>query len=309
VGISIIAFALHIYTDIISRPIGDTPANADQEHSKALPGRVHGRPDEAGAPAISFAMPFNASYHSNVSSASRSPSVATGTGSISDKASASSHLHNSNSSYAARGPSIDSSRPSATATPRGYQPRLSFSQRTSNEFMGQRFDSAAVISNLEAACQSADQSFTQSLQASATSSRAPSVTALPQAPRLQYSYSTGAAPTVTSPSLTQSLAATGRKMDDIAPLQNDANGARDPKQRNSDEAVKENKFMKRKTGFTNFMTGLISTPRRPAISAPENPVHVTHVGYDQETGEFTVSPTWRSPLRRRPVIGMLSRSC
>jgi p21-activated kinase 1 len=161
--------------------------------------------------------------------------------------------------------------------------------------MGQRFDSAAVISNLEAACQSADQSFTQSLQASATSSRAPSVTALPQAPRLQYSYSTGTTPTITSPSLAQSLAATGRKMDDIAPLQSETNGARDPKQRNSDEAVKENKFMKRKTGFTNFMTGLISTPRRPAISAPENPVHVTHVGYDQETGEFTVS-SFRRPF-------------
>ena len=36
------------------------------------------------------------------------------------------------------------------------------------------------------------------------------------------------------------------------------------------------------------MNNLVGTPRKPTISAPENPVHVTHVGYDQNTGEFTV---------------------
>jgi p21-activated kinase 1 len=37
------------------------------------------------------------------------------------------------------------------------------------------------------------------------------------------------------------------------------------------------------------MTSLVSSPKKPTISAPENPVHVTHVGYDSNTGQFTVS--------------------
>jgi hypothetical protein len=36
------------------------------------------------------------------------------------------------------------------------------------------------------------------------------------------------------------------------------------------------------------MSGLVGSPKKPLISAPENPVHVTHVGYDSATGTFTV---------------------
>jgi p21-activated kinase 1 len=64
-------------------------------------------------------------------------------------------------------------------------------------------------------------------------------------------------------------------------------GVRTPRQRYSDEA-KESKVLKKKSGFSSLMASLVGTPRKPTISAPENPVHVTHVGYDQETGEFTV---------------------
>jgi hypothetical protein len=64
-------------------------------------------------------------------------------------------------------------------------------------------------------------------------------------------------------------------------------GARSPRQRYSDEARETNK-LKKKSGFSSFMNNLVGTPRKPTISAPENPVHVTHVGYDQNTGEFTV---------------------
>lgn len=60
-----------------------------------------------------------------------------------------------------------------------------------------------------------------------------------------------------------------------------------PRQRYSDE-TKESKVLKKKSGFSSLVSSLVGTPRKPTISAPENPVHVTHVGYDQETGEFTV---------------------
>ncbi|KAL8304905.1 hypothetical protein RB597_004101 [Gaeumannomyces tritici] len=48
--------------------------------------------------------------------------------------------------------------------------------------------------------------------------------------------------------------------------------------------------LRKKSGFSGFMTSLVGTPKKPLISAPENPVHVTHVGYDSTTGQFTGLP-------------------
>jgi p21-activated kinase 1 len=33
---------------------------------------------------------------------------------------------------------------------------------------------------------------------------------------------------------------------------------------------------------------LLGSPRTIKISLPGNPIHLTHVGYDNETGQFTV---------------------
>ena len=62
--------------------------------------------------------------------------------------------------------------------------------------------------------------------------------------------------------------------------------------RYSDEAkdAKMPGVLRKKSGFSGFMSGLVGTPKKPMISAPENPVHVTHVGYDSATGQFTVRP-------------------
>lgn len=57
--------------------------------------------------------------------------------------------------------------------------------------------------------------------------------------------------------------------------------------RYSDEREPKSAVLKKK-GFSGFMSGLVGSPRRVNISAPENPVHVTHVGYDSNTGQFTV---------------------
>lgn len=58
----------------------------------------------------------------------------------------------------------------------------------------------------------------------------------------------------------------------------------------SDEAKEpKSTLTRKKTGFSGFMNSLVGSPRRINISAPENPVHVTHVGYDNDTGVFTVS--------------------
>ncbi|KAG5918157.1 hypothetical protein E4U53_004113, partial [Claviceps sorghi] len=61
--------------------------------------------------------------------------------------------------------------------------------------------------------------------------------------------------------------------------------------RHSDEG-KEFKppLLRKKSGFSGFVTSLVGSQKKPVISAPENPVHVTHVGYDSSTGQFTGLP-------------------
>lgn len=66
--------------------------------------------------------------------------------------------------------------------------------------------------------------------------------------------------------------------------------------RYSDEG-KESKppILRKKSGFSGFVTSLVGSQKKPTISAPENPVHVTHVGYDSNTGQFTVCPAHMFP--------------
>lgn len=57
--------------------------------------------------------------------------------------------------------------------------------------------------------------------------------------------------------------------------------SRDPKQG----------MIRKKSGFSGIMSSIgLGSPRNIKISAPENPVHVTHVGYDNTTGQFTGLP-------------------
>ena len=91
-------------------------------------------------------------------------------------------------------------------------------------------------------------------------------------------------------------------MDDLTASRGEPSGMRSPRQRYSDESGKEGKFLKKKSGFSSMFSNLVGTPRKPTISAPENPVHVTHVGYDQETGEFTVGVSIYYALLQWPLL-------
>ena len=75
----------------------------------------------------------------------------------------------------------------------------------------------------------------------------------------------------------------------------DANGARSPAP------------WKKKSGISSFIGSVLGSPRTNSvkISAPENPVHVTHVGFDNATGQFTVS---LRPMRRGSLYSSL-HSC
>ncbi|SPQ23208.1 efc0c3b2-d0d6-479d-b987-00b4e652af8b [Thermothielavioides terrestris] len=77
-----------------------------------------------------------------------------------------------------------------------------------------------------------------------------------------------------------------------------------PTKRYSDES-KESKLpsmLRKKSGFSGFMNSLVGSQRKPLISKPENPVHLTHVGYDSSTGQFTGLPKeWQRLLNESGI--------
>ena len=55
---------------------------------------------------------------------------------------------------------------------------------------------------------------------------------------------------------------------------------------------------KGKKGMLGFMTDFLNSNRRPEISTPYDPVHLTHVGFNSSTGEFTGLPKeWQQLLQ------------
>jgi p21-activated kinase 1 len=76
-----------------------------------------------------------------------------------------------------------------------------------------------------------------------------------------------------------------------------------PKRYSDESKEPKSGMIRKKSGFSGFMSSIgVGSPRGVKISAPENPVHVTHVGYDNQTGQFTVSLCLH---RRRLVIQLL----
>ncbi|KAK6598913.1 hypothetical protein H4I96_08117 [Botrytis cinerea] len=64
-----------------------------------------------------------------------------------------------------------------------------------------------------------------------------------------------------------------------------------PKRYSDETKEPKSGMLRKKSGFSGFMSSIgVGSPRGVKISAPENPVHVTHVGYDNTTGQFTGLP-------------------
>ncbi|KAF2767278.1 Pkinase-domain-containing protein [Teratosphaeria nubilosa] len=221
-----------------------------------------------------------------------------------------------------RGPTLDAAgcvaNPSHAANARlhdrhhytaSHAPRLSVSAKSATDLLGHRFDSAALFDSFNAVHYSTDplapSAAPSSQQPQAAASRSAGQPSPPQQhrvssqyrsslpPQLVHANTTGrSVPAHTAVELNQSLVASGRRMEDLT-------GMKNSQQRDSDE-VKDGKALKKKSGLASFFN--LSSPRRPAISAPENPVHVTHVGYDQETGEFTGLPKeWQRTLQANGI--------
>lgn len=147
---------------------------------------------------------------------------------------------------------------------------------TSEELVGAPFDGSSILQHLEATRTHGYQHF---------SSRRPAP------PPLTHAQTS---PVVISPPLSSSASFPADAPAAMSLSEKAQQGA--PNQlanskRYSDE-TKEPKggpgVLRKKSGFSGLMSTLVGSPKKPVISAPENPVHVTHVGYDSSTGQFTV---------------------
>ncbi|KAK3381388.1 hypothetical protein B0H63DRAFT_202275 [Podospora didyma] len=182
------------------------------------------------------------------------------------------------------------------------------SSKTSAELIGAPFDGTAILSRIEATKSPA---LTQSQHQHHSQQYPPPRPAPPPPLPLHLSSQSSSSPQHShaltspdqrgmgmglSPALRQSGSFSAAASDQA--LVNEKTGpairqdGSAPPKRFSDEA-KESRMpsvLRKKSGFSGFMNSLVGSPKKPLISAPENPVHVTHVGYDSSTGQFTGLP-------------------
>ncbi|KAI9672995.1 MAG: signal transducing kinase of the PAK [Caeruleum heppii] len=107
-----------------------------------------------------------------------------------------------------------------------------------------------------------------------------------------------------APTLRQSASfSTGdRAMDITSPPRADGGPSTVSKRYSDDGRDAKAAGLRKKSGFSTFVNSIIGSPRRINISHPENPVHVTHVCYDNETGNFTGLPKeWQRMLQESGI--------
>jgi len=150
--------------------------------------------------------------------------------------------------------------------------RQSLNEKGSDDLIGAPFDASGILNTV-------DNTKTPNYQAARR----------PPPPPLMHT-TTNPDQRNMAPPLRQSMSFNvGDRSTDNTPPRSD-NGMTGDK-RHSDDSVsgKTSALGKKKGGFSSFMNSMLGSPRNIKISHPENPVHMIHVGYDNETGQFTVS--------------------
>lgn len=147
--------------------------------------------------------------------------------------------------------------------------RLSLNDRSSDELIGAPFDARGMLSAL-------DETISQPQNS-------------PRRPPLQSPHTSPDPRGVQTLRQSQSFTALPPRMD-TTPQRVEERAPNS--KRFSDEAsgTKSNwTGRSKKSSFSSFVNSVLGSPKNNIkISAPENPVHVTHVGYDNQTGQFTV---------------------
>ncbi|KAI0912028.1 hypothetical protein F4823DRAFT_560429 [Ustulina deusta] len=149
--------------------------------------------------------------------------------------------------------------------------------KTSEDFVGAPFDGDTILSQFDKAAAQAPFSYQPTPH-----------TVRPQPPPLSPD------PRIMIPSLRRSASfsvvnATMSEKSQAA-RGNDAPIVASKRYSDESKEPKGPSVLRKKSGFSGLMSTLVGSPKKPVISAPENPVHVTHVGYDSTTGQFTGLP-------------------
>ncbi|CZS94815.1 probable STE20-ser/thr protein kinase of the pheromone pathway [Rhynchosporium agropyri] len=156
----------------------------------------------------------------------------------------------------------------------GHSGIYPLSEKSSAELIGAPFDGSGILTHIDSTKASGYQN---SLRR-------------PPPPPLTHAVST---PMLMSPSLRQSasFSAGDRMMSEKTPPRISENQLISPKRYSDETKEPKTGMIRKKSGFSGFMSSIgVGSPRGVKISAPENPVHVTHVGYDNQTGQFTGLP-------------------
>jgi p21-activated kinase 1 len=148
--------------------------------------------------------------------------------------------------------------------------------KTSEEFFGAPFDGKTILNHLNIAA--APQQHSQHSPSSVSPHHPTPPRSHHTTPILRQSASFSVADRTMMSEKSQGLPLTESQSSSI--------------KRHSDEARdgKGPTVLRKKSGFSGLMSSLTGSTKKPVISAPENPVHVTHVGYDSLTGQFTGLP-------------------
>lgn len=160
-----------------------------------------------------------------------------------------------------------------------------------NDLIGAPFDASGILS---------------SIQSSTTNGSTP-VPPRPQPPPLVHTH--------TSPDLRlhqlktpQPIPPGGQPMMENTPPRSE-NGTLSPKRFSGEAQTFKPSGLRKKSGFSSFVNSMLGSPRTIKISAPENPMHMIHVGFDNETGQFTVSNenSQLRPCAANDVLGSSTR--
>lgn len=182
--------------------------------------------------------------------------------------------HASSNSSIERSPNLSASKhnpqsqPETSSNRYRYSAQQSISEKSSDELIKTLSESSSGFSTLDSTKASGYQNSLRRPGPPPLSHTSPNTKMMSPSLRQSASFSVGDRSVDTTPSLPDSGSATPKRY--------------------SDEA-KNTAPWKKKGSFSSFVNSVLGSPRNVKISNPENPVHVTHVGFDNETGQFTVS--------------------
>ncbi|KAL4895056.1 kinase-like domain-containing protein [Aspergillus ambiguus] len=214
------------------------------------------------------------------------------------------HLRTRSNAYGSSSSSLDqstSNRPSpdspnfSSSTAAKSRPphpgRFSLNDQSSDELISAPFESRGMLSALdENSVAESDRSPPPPVAAASSAVRPPN-------PRSQS--------TTDARSIRQSASFTHlhNRMDAIAHRNDYDRSATSATKRYSDDGnAPKPTGRSKKSSFSSFVNSMLGSPRGIKISAPENPVHVTHVGYDNQTGQFTGLPKeWQRLLQESGI--------